>query len=200
MFPHLSFVARLVDAHQKNLLNLSENGTVIFSFKKEYKNETIFKILRNIEEYCKQKHIEYSTNGDKITFTFEIFKKYFENPNNYGFVFSVFHFLKENFYNEYYKQEKDKKLRKEFEKDCFALISLSEVLNKENMSFEEFLNTPISIDTYISFLQNNLETKPTGNRYNKVDLYMYEIYKKHIEICTKKKRNPITGERLNSGD
>lgn len=200
MFPHLSFVARLVDAHQKNLLNLSENGTVIFSFKKEYKNETIFKILRNIEEYCKQKHIEYSTNGDKITFTFEIFKKYFENPNNYGFVFSVFHFLKENVYNEYYKQEKDKKLRKEFEKDCFALISLSEVLNKENMSFEEFLNTPISIDTYISFLQNNLETKPTGNRYNKVDLYMYEIYKKHIEICTKKKRNPITGERLNSGD
>ena len=199
-FSHLSFFARLVDAHQKRLLNVSDDGTVIFELKEENKKEPIFKILKKIKRYCDKKHIIYITNGEKITFTIDIFKKYFEKPDNYRYVFGIFHPLDNNVHSKFYKEEKDKQLRKEFNEDCLALASLSEVLNKENISFKEFLNTPISPDTYIAFLQNNLAKRPEGEHYNEVDLSMYEIYKKHIEICTKKKRDPITGEYLNAGD
>ena len=195
---HLIFFMRIADAHQRRMLNLSENGDITFKLKEN--KESLFKVLSHIKKYCDKKKIEYKIDSkENITFSLEILKKYFENINNYRYVYQTFHPTMYNIIDNFNKKEKDKKVRKEFLDDCLMLASIIEVPNENNISFSEIIKDPINPNSYISFIRNNLENEPVKNKnnYEAIDFALYEIYKKHVTICKKKKCDIYTGLNLN---
>lgn len=189
---HLIFFMEIADAHQRRILNLSENGDITFKLKD--KKDSLFKVLSHIKKYCDKKKIEYKIdNKENITFSLDILKKYFESINNYRYIYQTFHPTMYNLIDDFNKKEKDKKVRKEFLDDCVMLASIIDVPNENNTSFLEIIKNPITPNSYISFIRNNLEKEPIGNNYGLVDITLYDIYKKHVEICKKKKCNINTG-------
>lgn len=193
-FAHLSFFIRLADAHQKHILAFEDNGDIKFNLKTIDKKDPLFKILSHIKKYCDKKKIQYKIdNKETITFSLEIIKEYFKDIKNYRYVFQIFHPTMYNVIDDFRAKVKDKQERKEFQDDCLKLISMVEVLNEKNISFEELIKIPISPESYLNFIRNDLEKEPNGDNYSLVDFALYDIYKKHVEICKKKKYNKDTG-------
>ena len=77
------------------------------------------------------------------------------------------------------------------------LVNITEIPNAENISFSKFLQEPITPQSYISFLRNDLKNKTHNQDYNAIDYVLYEIYKEHVELCNKKKCYPDTGLPIN---
>lgn len=188
---HLSLFVRLADAHQKKLLTITDNGDIIFKLTDN--KDPLFKILKDIKKYCDKKDIQYINNNGEIILPLNAIKKYFKEIANYKFVFNVFHPTINNVLDEYNKNEKDRKLRKEFKNDCLLLINISEIPNEKNISFTEILQQPITPQLHMTFLRNNLENKPNSQDHHAIDYALYEMYKDHVKLCKEKKCDPDTG-------
>lgn len=195
-YAHLSLFARIADASQKKLLTISDNGNITFELEDKNK-DPLFKILKDIKKYCDKKEIQYINNNGQITLPLNAFKEYFKKITNYRFAFTTFHPTINNVIDKYHEKIKDKNSRKEFQNDCLMLVNITEIPNAENISFSKFLQEPITPQSYISFLRNDLKNKAHNQDYNAIDYVLYEIYKEHVELCNKKKCYPDTGLPIN---